>query len=231
MNRREAAGFGKLLRDYRQSRKLSQEKLAVQANLGTRTIGDLERGMALKPYPATVRLLTSALHLDAVESAAFAAAACGDDLSGAGRAAARSRLRGLPAGVSTLIGRERDVSTLAALLRRPSRRLLTLVGPGGVGKTRLGIRVAEDMSPDFMDGVVFASLSAIQDASLVASTIAGQLGLDEGGQRPVRDMLIDYLREKHLLLVLDNYEQILSAAPLVADLLGACPDMKGVCFR
>jgi len=172
--------------------------------------------------------LASALHLDAVESAAFAAAACGDDLSGAGRAAARSRLRGLPAGLSTLIGRERDVSTLAALLRRPSRRLLTLVGPGGVGKTCLGIRVAEDMSPDFMDGVVFASLSAIQDASLVASTIAGQLGLDEGGQRPVRDMLIDYLREKHLLLVLDNYEQILSAAPLVADLLGACPDMKVV---
>lgn len=227
MDTRKVVGFGQLLRDYRQSRKLSQEKLATAGNLGERTIRDLERGIA-KPYPDTVRSLTSALHLDATESAAFEAAASGSNVVGPVQAEARARLRRLPAEVSVLIGREREVAALAALLRRPSKRLVTLVGPGGVGKTRLGIRVAEDIAHDFTDGVVFVGLGTIQDTALVASTIAGCFGLDEGGQRPMRDVLLDYLREKHLLLVLDNYEQVLPAAPLVAELLATCPDVRVV---
>ncbi len=222
----EVVGFGKLLRDYRQSRKLTQEKLAAGAGLGARTIGDLERGSVRQPHPDTVQLLASALHLDAMERAAFEAAACGDNSINLFEARARALIRGLPAELNALIGREADVCACAAILRRPSKRLLTLVGPGGVGKTRLGIRIAEEMGADFMNGVVFVGLGALCDASLVASTIAGQLGLDERGQRPARDVLVDYLRDQHLLLVLDNYEHILSSAPLVADLLAGCPDVK-----
>lgn len=225
MNGREMVGFGQLLRDYRQSRGLSQAALANAAHLGERTIRELERG-TVKPYLDTIRSLTSALHLDVTESAAFEAAASGRGTSAPGQVEVRAHLRQLPAEVNSLIGRDCDVSAIAALLRRPSKRLVTLVGPGGVGKTRLGIRVAEDIACDFTDGVAFVGLGMIRDASLVAATIAGQFGLREEGQRAMRDILLDYLREKHVLLVLDNCEQILPAVPLVAALLTGCPDVK-----
>ena len=111
-------------------------------------------------------------------------------------------------------------------LLRQHVRLLTLTGPGGTGKTRLGLQVAADLLDDFPDGVFFVALASVSDPDLVASTIAQTLGVREADGQPLAERLKDYLREKQLLLLLDNFEQVLSAAPLVADLLAACPRLK-----
>jgi predicted ATPase/DNA-binding SARP family transcriptional activator len=132
----------------------------------------------------------------------------------------------LPTAPSGLVGRERELSMAGTLLRRPDVRLVTLVGPGGVGKTRLALQIAEELSIAFEDGACFVSLAAIRDASLVASTIAGALGLPARGDPSPREAVIGYLREREILLLLDNFEQILRAADLLAELLAAAPRLK-----
>jgi non-specific serine/threonine protein kinase len=129
----------------------------------------------------------------------------------------------LPRFLATLVGREREVAALHALLLRPDSPLVTLVGPGGVGKTRLAVRVAEDVAGAFADGVGFVPLAPIRDPALVLPTIAQALGMREAGERPLADQLVALLRDRALLLVLDNLEQVLAAAPRVAALLAACP--------
>jgi predicted ATPase len=102
-------------------------------------------------------------------------------------------------------------------------RLLTLTGPGGVGKTRLALRIAEDVASSFADGVAFVPLASIVDAGLVLPTIARELGLREGRGQAPREVLSTFLRQRHLLLVLDNLEQVRACAPQLAALLTACP--------
>jgi predicted ATPase len=104
--------------------------------------------------------------------------------------------------------------------------LVTLTGPGGTGKTRLGLQVATELFDQFAQGVCFVSLAEIAVADLVVSKIAQQLGLRDGGSQPFLDILKDYLRTKHLLLLLDNFEQVVDAAPVVADLLATAPGLK-----
>jgi predicted ATPase/DNA-binding SARP family transcriptional activator len=129
----------------------------------------------------------------------------------------------LPVPPTALIGRENELCVLRDLLRGEGARLVTLTGPGGIGKTRLALQVAEELSDAYRDGVSFVSLAPIRDCELVASTIAQTLGLREGGDLPPREQLREYLRDRRTLLLLDNFEQVGEAAPLVAELLANSP--------
>ena len=130
----------------------------------------------------------------------------------------------LPASLTTFIGREQEIEQVKTLLSRT--RLLTLMGSGGSGKTRLALQVAAEVDHDFEDGVCFIGLAPITDPSLVGSTIARALNLREMGGVPIHERLITFLRDVRGLLLLDNFEQVVEAAPLVVSLLEACPGLK-----
>src|SRR5918994_660312 len=132
----------------------------------------------------------------------------------------------LPPQPTSLIGREKEVSEVCERLSRPEVRLLTLTGAGGTGKTRLALQAAAELTEDFDDGVYFVSLAAIRDPQLVVGAAAGTLGVKEAGGQPPLVSLEDYLREKHILLVVDNFEHLLEAAPTVSELLSAAPKLK-----
>jgi predicted ATPase len=132
----------------------------------------------------------------------------------------------LPAQTTAFIGREREVVRVRELVRRSDVRLVTLTGPGGTGKTRLSIQVAAELLDEFRDGVWFVNLAPISDSALVISTIEQALGVREYGEQPLLDSLKSYLHGKRILLLLDNFEQVVDTAPAVAELLAAAPGLK-----
>ena len=137
-----------------------------------------------------------------------------------------ARTNNLPAQPTPLVGRESELGEVRDLLRAEGVRLLTLTGPGGIGKTRLGLQVAAELLDEFEDSVFFVALAPITDPALVASAIAEPLGVVEAWDQPLEEGLKDYLGGKELLLVLDNFEQVLGGVPLVGNLLAACPKLK-----
>jgi len=132
----------------------------------------------------------------------------------------------LPIQPTSLIGREKEVAALLNLLRREEVRLLTLTGPGGTGKTRLGLQVAAELIDIFPDGVYFVNLAPLSDPALVLPTLAQTLDIKESAELPLLELLKSSLHLKHLLLLLDNFEQVVLAALQVAELLAACPKLK-----
>jgi predicted ATPase len=132
----------------------------------------------------------------------------------------------LPLQPTSLIGREKEVSEVCDLLRGDKTRLLTLTGPGGTGKTRLALQAAADLLDDFLDGTFIVPLATLADAELFFSAVAETLGVKGVGVQPLAERLEDYLHERRLLLILDNFEQIPEAAPAVTRLLAGAPDLK-----
>ncbi len=120
----------------------------------------------------------------------------------------------LPLPLTSFVGRVREIEAVADLVRRPGVRLVTLTGPGGVGKTRLAIRVATEIADEFPDGVWFVALAPIRDPSLVAATMAQTLGVQETATRTIEEGIREFLRERRALIVLDNFEHVLDAGPL-----------------
>ena len=132
----------------------------------------------------------------------------------------------VPTPPTSLIGREQEVVEICALLRQPEVHLVTLTGPGGVGKTHLSQQIALEVLNDFAGGVCFVPLASINDPDLVVSTIAQAFGLKETGDESLLDLLKAYLRDKHLLLLLDNFEQVVVAAPVLSEMLAVCSRLK-----
>ncbi len=228
MDGHTTTGFGERLRHFRLQAGLSQAALAERANLSLAAVATLERGVRSLPYPRTVEALAAALGLSATERA---------DLVAAARPTARLRrprsvpnqtgvpVPQLPVWLTSFVGREAEVEAIRARLGpRPSPvRLLTLTGPGGVGKTRLAVAAATALAPAYPDGVVFVDLAPLRDARLVPAAIGRAAGVRESAGRSARELLLAALRERRLLLVLDNCEHLLAAAPQVAELVQRCP--------
>ncbi len=129
----------------------------------------------------------------------------------------------VPAPLTSLVGREQEVAQICALLQRDDVRLLTLTGPGGVGKTRLALAAAVDVAADFADGMHFVPLAAVQDSRLVAAVLAHAVGVRDLGVLPFIDQVRVVAAKTEALLLVDNFEHLLPAAPLLTELLAACP--------
>jgi predicted ATPase/pimeloyl-ACP methyl ester carboxylesterase/DNA-binding CsgD family transcriptional regulator len=134
----------------------------------------------------------------------------------------------LPAQPTALIGRDRELTELRRQLLRPDVRLLTLTGAAGTGKTRLALEVAADLFDTFEHGSVFVELTPVRDPALVTPAIAAAVGVHDAGGQPLIETLKTFLRTRHVFLVLDNFEQVLAAAPLVAELLAASTALKAL---
>jgi predicted ATPase len=136
------------------------------------------------------------------------------------------QIHNLPPQLTPFIGREALVKEIRSRLEQPAVRLLTLTGPGGTGKTRLALQVATELVGAYEDGVWFVPLAPVTSVTLVAATIAGVLGVRDSSAEPIESSLRAYLKSRRLLLVLDNFEHVVDASPLVTNLLSHCPDIQ-----
>jgi predicted ATPase/transcriptional regulator with XRE-family HTH domain/Tfp pilus assembly protein PilF len=230
--------FGDLLRLHRQAAGLTQEQLAERANLSLRAVSDLERGIKQHPRRQTVQLLAAALDL-APEQRAELERAGGRSSALAPSPPAPPTVappvtsdkqtgphHNLPLQTTSFIGRERELRQLEKLLWKAGVRLVTLTGAGGSGKTRLALEVAASLLDDFADGVYFVNLAPVAKPEQVPAAIAGALQVKEVAGEPPLASLKAHLQQRSTLLILDNFEHLLAAATVVAELLAAAGRLK-----
>ncbi|MFC7726345.1 ATP-binding protein [Nocardioides sp. GCM10028917] len=234
-------GFARALRGLRESRSLTQEELAERSGITAKAISSLERGERRRPYPHTVRSLADGLGLDDRERTALLAAVprrsptpSSLPVDGSSPSAGQPASV-VPSPAGPTIGRSDELRRLLDLVAgtaehpRASGRLVTLTGPGGVGKTRLATEVLAQAGRAFPDGTTFVDLSAVRDPAVVLPRIATALGVVEGVDADwLVERLAAHLAGRRVLVVLDNVEQVLAAAPAVADLLARAPGLTVV---
>ena len=218
----EPERLGSLLRRYRRAAALSQDELASRSGVSARTISDLERGQRPSAHFETLRLLADALALAPADRARLIRVAQGPriDVTLHRLPVGDAPQRGLPAAATKLIGREREVAEIAGELMTEGTRLLTLTGPGGVGKTRLALAAAA--ASDFPSGVACIDLAPVLDPDAVLPAIARGFDLDVAGPEAIEGLRAVF-DDRRFLLVLDNFEQVISAATGIAALLAASP--------
>ncbi len=232
--------FGDLLREYRRAAGLTQEELAERAGVSPRSISELERGGAHVPRRDTIGLLARALGLDAPSRAAFEALVEHRRKARPATESRQARARpapsfpptaglsgqhNLPRSLTSFVGRERELNELGVLL--DTAPLLTLVGAGGVGKTRLAHELVRTRSASYADGSWLVEVSELADAALLPGAVAAAIGLRDLNTRNLTDTLATYLERKQLLLALDNCEHLIDGcAELAAHLLRRCPRLQ-----
>lgn len=208
--------FGRRLRELRESVALSQEELAARANLTAKAIGALERGERRRPYPNTVRAICDALDLADEDRTALAAAARPETDPNRGQRSTSP----VPVPSSPMVGREAEVARLVELLGSGEHRVVTLTGPGGVGKTRVAWEVARALAADGCD-VAVVELAEVRRVELVLPTIARALGRLAASD-DVMESIASLVAGRNLVLVLDNVEHLLGAAADIAELVRRC---------
>ena len=226
----DRGSFGTLLRSLRGAASLSQEELAERAGLTTHAISALERGTRTRPYPHTIRALADALDASAAQRSELIAAVPGRARSATGPQGDASDVEvtgGLPVPATPLVARETEIREVGAMLQDRTQRLVTLTGTGGVGKTRVATAVAASAAiiDTFHDGVVFVELAPLLDATAVLPAIADAVDAGKPDGQDAEAVIVASVGTRQLLLVLDNFEHLLAAAPMVARLVGACPQL------
>jgi predicted ATPase/DNA-binding XRE family transcriptional regulator len=221
-------GFGQQLRHFREAAGYSQEALAERAGLSPNAISALERGERKRPYPDTLRRLAEALGLDDAQRTRLASSVSRAPKTPRPAAPVLNELAvasELPSDPTPLIGREREIEVIKHLVTHSPGRLLTLTGVGGVGKTRLALQIAREVGVDFPDGVLWVELAPLTDPDQVMPAIAHAAGLKDRLVGNPADIVQAHLRERQVLLVLDNFEHLPDAATPMAGLLRACPKL------
>ncbi len=228
----EFATFGQLLKYLRRRAQLTQTELAIACGYSTPHISHLENNQRLPDEATLLALFVPALDLqdepELVERLlALAKTARGDRPGAAVTRSERSSMLGaLPSPSTPFIGRVNELAEIEQLLADPACRLLTLVGPGGIGKTRLAIEVARRMTCAFAHGVYFVPLGSLHTTESIVPAIADAIALPFFPGSDARQQLLDVLRRRHMLLVLDNFEHLLASTSLVMDMVQSAPDVK-----